>query len=475
MDGSRISHKKILGPFALAMIAVAAIIDLRGLPMMASYGFGVIFVYGVAALMFLIPSGLVCAELSTHIKQPGGMYVWIRSAFGDKAGFLSIWLEWLNNVIGFPASLSFISVTLSYLINPALAQNKVLVLISTLTILWSVTFFTMLGVKASSRLNMLGALLGTMIPALIIIALSVTWVLLGKPLQVDVSWSSVIPSFKNSNPGFFAAIILGFGGMQIVAFHTVNVRDPNRTFPLAILSAVLIIVAVALFTSLAIAVVVPHQQLNLISGLIDGFSRFFQAFQMSWATPVIVLMIILSMLATLNAWFLGPARGLAVAAQNGFLPKTLAKLNRKEMPGHILLLQAIVGTLLSTIFLYMPDISSAFWILLNLSSQSALLVYILIFASAIKRRYMPTTETLTGFRIPFGNVGIWIVAGVGIITCVIALMASVIPPGLVKTGSIWRYEGILLLSNLIFLSVPFFIISYYTYQNHRNSLSVSQS
>jgi amino acid transporter len=475
VDHASVSHKKVLGSFALAMIAVAAIIDLRGLPMMASYGFSVIFVYGVAALFFLIPSGLVCAELSTHIKQPGGMYVWIRSAFGDKAGFVSIWLEWLNNVIGFPASLSFISVTLSYLINPALAHNKVLVLMSTLTILWMVTFFTMLGVRASSRLNMLGALLGTMIPALIIIALSVSWVMLGKPVQVEMSWANLIPSVKASNPGFFAAIILGFGGMQIVAFHTVNVRDPKRTYPRAILAAVLIIIAIALFTSLAVGVVVPHNQLNLISGLIDGFSRFFEVFNMPWATSLVVLMIILSMLATLNAWFLGPARGLAVAAENGFLPKTFAKLNQHEMPGNILLLQAIVGTLLSAVFLYMPDISAAFWILLNLSSQSALLVYMLIFASAIKRRYTQAPQTVVGFRIPFGNVGIWVVAGTGIITCVIALIASVIPPDLVKTGNIWRYEGILLFSNMVFLSVPFIILFYHSHRRHHLLSSESHS
>jgi amino acid transporter len=220
---------------------------------------------------------------------------------------------------------------------------------------------------------------------------------------------------------------------------------------------------------------VPHNQLNLISGLIDGFSRFFEVFNMPWATSLVVLMIILSMLATLNAWFLGPARGLAVAAENGFLPKTFAQLNQHEMPGNILLLQAIVGTLLSAVFLYMPDISAAFWILLNLSSQSALLVYMLIFASAIKRRYTQAPQTVVGFRIPFGNVGIWVVAGTGIITCVIALIASVIPPDLVKTGNIWRYEGILLFSNMVFLSVPFIILFYHSHRRHHLLSSESHS
>jgi amino acid transporter len=200
-------NKKILGPFALAMIAVVAIIDLRSLPMMASYGLSAIFVYGVAMALFLIPSGLVCAELSTHKQQAGGMYAWIRDSFGDKVGFVAIWLEWLNNVIGFPASLSFISVTLMYLFDPGLAQHKGMILTSTLIVLWLTTFFILLGMKASSRLNMLGALLGTIFPAIVITVLGFSWIILGKPAQIDLSLSHLIPTTSASNPGIFAASI----------------------------------------------------------------------------------------------------------------------------------------------------------------------------------------------------------------------------------------------------------------------------
>jgi len=440
------TSRKILGSFALAMIAVTAIIDLRGLPMMASYGFGVIAVYGLAALLFLIPSSLVCAELATTIPEQGGMYIWVRQAFGDKMGFFSIWLEWLNNVIGFPASLTFIAVTLTYLMDPALALHKGVILTLTLSILWLVTGFTLLGIKASSRLNMLGALFGTIIPAIIIVILGLAWVLIGKPLQFQPGWSHLLPSWNESNPGFFAAIILGFGGMQIVAFHTVNVSNPKHSFPRAIFSAVSIIITICLFTALAIASVVPAQELNLISGLIDGFNRFFLAFHMAWATPVLISLIILSLFATLNAWFLGPARGLAVAAQNGFLPKALGRSNKKDVPAAIIILQAVICSILSVVFLLMPDISSAFWVLLNLSSQSALIVYILIFAAALKLRSSSK------------RIGITCAAAIGILTCVIALLTSLIPPSLIHTGGLFHYEMILILSNLVFLSIPFLII-----------------
>jgi amino acid transporter len=457
------SNKKILGPFALAMIAVVAIIDLRGLPMMASYGLSAIFVYGVAMALFLIPSGLVCAELSTHKQESGGMYAWIRDSFGEKVGFVAIWLEWLNNVIGFPASLSFISVTLMYLFDPGLAEHKGMILASTLIILWLTTFFILLGMKASSRLNMLGALLGTIFPAIVITVLGFSWIILGKPTQIDLSLSHLIPTASTSNPGVFAAIILGFGGMQIIAFHTANAKNPARDYPRAIFAAVGIIFAITLFSSVAVALVVPHSELNIISGLIDGFKRIFTAFNMPWATPVVVLLIVFSLLATLNAWFLGPARGLVVAAENGLFPRIFAYNNKRDMPVNILLLQAVICTLLSAVFLYMPDVSSGFWILLNLSSQSALMVYILIFAAGIRQRYLRRSMDVSeGYVIPGGMWGMVLVASSGIVTCVIALICSLIPPMNINTGNIWHYEAILIGSNLVFLAIPLGIIYYYS-------------
>ena len=163
--------------------------------------------------------------------------VWIRKAFGDNAGFVAIWLEWMNNLISYPALLSFISVTLVYLFEPRLAQHKLLILAMTLCALWLMTGFTLRGIKASSRLSSVGVILGTILPALVIMLLAAAWIFSGKPMQIEFSWSHLLPAFKDSNPGFYAALILSFGGMQIIAFHTVNVRNPRITsYPRAIFS-----------------------------------------------------------------------------------------------------------------------------------------------------------------------------------------------------------------------------------------------
>ena len=139
--------------------------------------------------------------------------------------------------------------------------------------------------------------------------------------------------------------------------------------------------------ALGVGMVIPHTELNLISGFIESFMRFFSAFNMPWASPILILLIVFGMLANFQRLvFRAPARGLAVAAANGFIPKILARVNKHDVPGNILLMQAVLCSFFSLLFLAMPDLNAGFWILINLSSQSALLVYILIFLSALKLR-----------------------------------------------------------------------------------------
>ncbi len=117
--------KKILSAFPLSMIAVAAIVSLRNLPLAAEYGLGSIFFYVVAGLAFLIPTALVAAELATAWPKKGGIYVWVSEAFGHRYGFLATWLEWVMNMVWNPTALSFLAATFAYVINPALVNDRI--------------------------------------------------------------------------------------------------------------------------------------------------------------------------------------------------------------------------------------------------------------------------------------------------------------------------------------------------------------
>ena len=79
-------------------------------------------VHGV--IMYLVPASLVSAELATGWPQTGGVYVWVKQAFGQRWGFAAVWLQWFMMTIAFVVALSTIAATLAYVFNPALASNK---------------------------------------------------------------------------------------------------------------------------------------------------------------------------------------------------------------------------------------------------------------------------------------------------------------------------------------------------------------
>src|SRR5690348_3007813 len=100
---------KPLGVFALVMINVIAVDNLRSLTVGAEYGFALVFFYLLAAILFFIPTILVTAELATGWPNTGGVYVWVREAFGPRLGFLTIWMQWIYNVVWYPTVFTFMA------------------------------------------------------------------------------------------------------------------------------------------------------------------------------------------------------------------------------------------------------------------------------------------------------------------------------------------------------------------------------
>jgi len=113
-----------LNTFALTMLITGAIDSIRNLPASALFGSTLIFFFIFSAIVFLIPAALVSAELASNISEKGGIYHWVKLAFGERVAFLATWLQWINTIAWFPTILSFIAGTAAYLIDPSLAQNK---------------------------------------------------------------------------------------------------------------------------------------------------------------------------------------------------------------------------------------------------------------------------------------------------------------------------------------------------------------
>ncbi|MBA2651794.1 MAG: amino acid permease [Tatlockia sp.] len=445
--------KKILSVFSLVMINVIAVDSLRTLPMSAKLGLPLVSYYLVAAIAFFIPVALVAAELATAYPNTGGIYVWVREAFGRRAGFITIWLQWIYNVVWYPTILAFIAATLSYLFAPQLANNKFYLLGSAISLFWLFTLLNCFGMKISSIVSILGASLGTILPMVGIGLLGALWLIQGKPLAVEMP-TTWLPDFSSlGNLALFSAVLFGLIGVEMSAVHAEEVKNPQHDYPRAILYSTILILATLVMGSLAIVIVVPNLHLSVVSGLIDAYAIFFDNYHIPWMTKVIAILIILGGISGVSAWIIGPTKGLLVSARDGSLPALFSRVNQHGAPVAILIAQGIIFTLLSSVFILFDSINAAYWLLSDLSAQMALLVYVFMFASAIKLRYSQP-EKSRGFTIPGGNMVMWLVAGMGIFCCLAAMVIGFIPPTQIPIGNIYFFESFLVGGLILFVVLP---------------------
>ncbi len=453
-DNSR-QPKRVLGVFTIAMITIAAIVSLRNLPLTANYGIGSIFFFAIAGFMFFIPTALVAAELATAWPKTGGLYAWITEAFGPKYGFLATWLEWIMNTVWNPTALAFIAATVAYIINPELVHNRWFMVAVMLVVFWGATFVNFLGMKASSFISSVGVIAGTIIPGALIILFGIAWLAMGKPSQISFAPEHLIPSLHLDNLVFFAGVLLGLAGIEVAAFHAQEAKNPQRDYPKAILIATVIILAIFVLGTLSIAIVVPMKDISLVAGLMQAMEVFLGALSLGWATKIFGVLLAIGAIAMISTWLVGPSTGLLAAARHGGLPPSLRRVNRNHMPVPILIVQGLIGTFLSLLFLFMPSVSASYWLLTALTAQLTAIIYIIMFTAALRLRYSKP-DAPRPYRVPGGNAGMWLVAGVGILASLFALFIGFVPPDQVKTGSIFFYEAFLILG-IIVLSVPPFI------------------
>lgn len=450
-------RKKVLGVFHIVMINIIAMDSIRSLPFSAQFGFSLIFFYLIAALMFFIPSGLISAELGTGWPHRGGLYVWIREAFGSKIALIAIWLNWVFNLTWFPTIMALIAGTFAYLIEPSLVENPLYMTLIILSLFWVTTYLNCHGMRFSSLVSTVGAIIGTIIPMFLLITLTGIWLWKGNYSNIHFTLGQFFPSDTSLDKlAYFSNMLFGLLGLEMAATHAQEMKNPKKDYPKATFLSVGIILTLVIFASLSVAIVVPHHELNLVVGALQAFTILFDAFNIPWMTPIISLCIAIGALSGVSAWIIGPTKGILVASQDGHLPKLFTKTNKHEAPTGALVLQGIIVSILCLAFVIMPTVNSSFWLLSIITAQLSMIVYIIFFGSSIKLHHHQK-EVPRSYKIPGGDFGIWLVAGFGIFICLFALAVGFIPPKNVTLISIATYESFLLIGMFVFVTLPIII------------------
>lgn len=453
---------------ALTLLITGSIDSIRNLPTAALSGSLIFFFFIFAAVTFLIPTALVSAELSSNINQ-GGIYQWVRLAFGEKTGFLAVWLQWVNNLIWFPTILSFIAGTACYLIDPALAENKYYMMSMVLFIFWALTFANLKGMQVSAKFTSFCTIAGLIIPMILIIALLISWVVMGHPIQLHLTLASMTPNLHHIDTWTsLTGIMLSFAGMELATVYVNDVENPKKSFPRALAFSSIIILLTMVLGSLAIAFVLPADKIGLVDGTISSFSYFLSAYHLSWVTPILTVLLVIGSLGGIIGWMLSPVKGIAQAASNGFMPAYFAKENQYGVPKNLLIAQAAIVSIVCLVYMLLPTVNASYWLLSSLSLQLYILMYVLMFFAALRLR-AKTKYSQGTFVIPGKKFGLWLVCAVGLAGCALALFIGFFPPTNINVGSKLEYV-IIYTVGMIGMVLPVLFFYMYKSQQTRRKL-----
>ncbi|MDE5649650.1 MAG: amino acid permease [Duncaniella sp.] len=461
-QGKSKPSKALISTGAMTVMIITTVVSLRGLPSQAEFGIQSIFYYLFAAIVFLIPFSLVCAELASTYTHSGGLYRWVAEAFGPKWGWSAMYLEWQTLVIWFPAVLMFAAVSLAYIFWPEafdakLSSNKIYTLIVVLGVYWITNFIAFRGMKSSKILSTLGGLFGTIVPGAILIILGVAYFCMGKPIML--THESFFPDFTKIGTIVLAAsIFLFYGGMEMNAVHVQNMKNPARQFPKAIFTAVAVIVLLFVFATLAIGFVVPAKDINLLASLLVAYNDLWASIGVPWLGNVMALLITFGVIGQVSVIIAGPSTGLVAVGESGYLPMSLQKTNSRGVNKPILYVQAIFVSLLSLVLVVLPSVESAYQVMSQMATVIYLILVLMIYFAFVRLRHTQPQKP-RGFRVPGGKFGEVVVAGIGIIGAVIAMILSFIPPSQINTGSPVVYVLIIFCGALIFFCVPLIVFS----------------
>jgi putative glutamate/gamma-aminobutyrate antiporter len=450
-----------LSVFIFAMMNIAIVMSLRGLPLIAKTGTHMLFYILFASFLFLLPVALVSAELATSWPQEGGVYNWVKQAFGSKLGFTAIWLQWIQNTIWYSTVLAFASGALTYLfLDKSLASNKVYIVLVILVIYWGATFINFHGLKTASWFTTVCVLGGTILPAALLILLGIIWVIKGNPLVFTHTSHGFFPDLSRFDSlSFLAGTVLLFSGIEVSAVHVGELKNPKFDYPKAIFIAILVIVVSFLLGSFSIAATIPEKSISLTVGIMQGFADLLHMYRIDWLLPIIGLLVAFGAIGGVTAWIGGPSKGLLATAKHGELPPYLQYVNKNGIQTHSLWIQGIIVTILSLVFLLAPNVNTGFFILTALTAILYLIMYVLLYLAALVLRYKQP-KVKRPYKVPFGNFGMWVISLIGMAAIIFAIIVGFFPPSQLTVTDPKSYVGFLVIGTIVFVAAPIVINSF---------------
>ena len=414
-------HKRTLGVRDMTLFTVSAILLLDTLAASASIGVSSITWWCILGLFFFVPYGLISSELGTTYPEQGGLYAWVRDAFGKRWGTRVTWLYWLNTSIWNASIFVLFAGVFAQMFFPDLSLMAKLAIAIGLN--WLVILITTFSLSIGKWVPNVGAVI-KIIAFAALIAGGVAFATRGDVgLANDFSLSEFVPEWGASTQ-YISTIIYGMLGFELMSSASEEMKDPIRDVPRAILSSGLIIWLAYVLGTFAILTAVPVDGIDLVEGLVDTFRQLFGSSGIGIAAAGILgVMVLMTFFSNGVTWAIGCSRAAAEAAIDGELPNFLSKEHPKHGTpvGAAVTLGSVTTIVLVAYGLMATSNEDLFWKLFAASAVLFILPYIgAVSAFWYARKH--DADRPRPFRVPGGA----LVANVITFVCISLLLMTAV-------------------------------------------------
>jgi len=293
--------------------------------------------------------GLLCffgalafGELAAMYPHAGGMYIYLREAYGSLLSFLFGWTLFLVIDSGAIATLA-VAFSSKYL--PHFFPN--LSFIATKLIAIGLVIFLAIVNYVGVRW---GALLQNILTLIKFGAIVAICAIVFAVARGNVAnWLKPAPTFSADLIGKFGlalvATLWAYKGWESSTFSSGEVKNPQRNLPLGLLAGTLIIIGIYLLANLAYLYAFPSEQMALSDRIAADVMNFAVG---AWGASLISLIILFSITGAANQNLLCSPRVYFAMARDGLFFRKVAAVHPRFLTPHVsIIIMAIWSSILS--------------------------------------------------------------------------------------------------------------------------------
>lgn len=397
-----------LGRMDIILLTIAAVISIDTIGQIASSGGAESFTWtAVIVLTFMIPYGLVIAELGSSFPQEGGPYVWVRLAFGRFWASLSTMYYWITNPVWLGGSLTFLAAATWSAYVAHTHEGALGDYIFKLGFIWLAILSAIVSLRYGKWLLNVGAILKVLLVAVFVVTVIVYAVQHGVHGYAAGSFSPTTAGFLAVTPIILFAVV----GLEAQNGAAEEMRNPRRDVPVSVAASGTVSALCYLVPIFGILAVLPASKISGASGFMDAIGTVFGVYGPAahWLLHLAALLFIFVLLNQGSAWMIASDRVQAIAGADGTFPRFFGVFHPTlGTPVRVNLLSGVVATAfcVAATTLVTGSTAAVFTVVLSIAVSTLLLSYLIIFPTAVRlRSRFPRSDR--PYRVPGGPAGIW--------------------------------------------------------------------